>query len=151
MEVDSQVSPLTLDGVADTLDRGDVEGDECCRAVGDQDCAVLHVHVDLAGHDVLREVFRSLVGSKGVHALDLVLGIAALDITLVVPDLQLFFLFVEQFKLVVFPYFHLILFLLLINRLRPQTRRCKLRNTLLHDLLASLRTGLAIVVFVVLI
>lgn len=94
MEVDPQVSPLTLDGVADTLNRGDVEGDKCRRAVGDQDRAVLHVNVDLALHDVLRVVFRSLVRSEGVHALHLVLGIAALDIALVVPDLQFFFLFV---------------------------------------------------------
>lgn len=139
MEVYSQVSPLTLNGVADTLDRRDVERDECCRRVRDQDGAVLHIDVDLAWNDVLWEVLCGFVGTERVHALDLILGVAAPDLALVVADLQLFFFLLEKLMLMVLPSFHFVLLLLLINSLGPKPRGRKLRNTLLHYLLAALR------------
>ena len=47
VEVDSKEGPLALDRVRYALDRADMDRDPRRRCVGDQNCKLLHVDVDL--------------------------------------------------------------------------------------------------------
>jgi len=64
-----------------------VERDERSWGVGDQDCVLFNIDVDLTGNQIFREVLGALVCSKGVHALNLLLGISTFNLTLVEADL----------------------------------------------------------------
>ena len=88
MEVDSKESPLTLQGIRNTLDRADVHRDPGGLGVGDQDSMTSDINKDLAWLKVLRVIFRCLVSLDGVHFLDLLLSLGALNLAFVKSDFQ---------------------------------------------------------------
>jgi len=106
MEINSQVSPLALNGVIYRSNSRNMERNESCCRIRDQNCISLCVYINLAWNKILRVAVHVFVAIQINHFLYFFLLWTRLNLTSFKSNFKLFLLFFIKFSLMLFAFFN---------------------------------------------